>query len=161
LRPLPKLPRHTFVGLFQKGQGLTSDPAGLAVFMTPASQLYRDAQDLPISAAPGHGNFAEQSGNLRDGQPGLWLTVRSPWALLMPNEPFARVKIDQLLRDAGWRLTDGLSVRFEYVLDDGGKADYVLFDRLGRALRNEDAVLSAPVFVGLSGCVHSLSADEG
>jgi hypothetical protein len=25
-------------------------------------------------------------------------------------------------------------VRYEYVLDDGGKADYVLFDRLGRAL---------------------------
>jgi type I restriction enzyme, R subunit len=52
----------------------------------------------------------------------------------MPNEPFARVKIDQRLRDAGWHLTDGLSVRFEYALDDGGKADYVLFDRLGRAL---------------------------
>jgi integrase len=52
----------------------------------------------------------------------------------MPNEPFARVKIDQLLRDAGWRLTDGLSVRYEYVLNDGGKPDYALFDRLGRAL---------------------------
>jgi type I restriction enzyme, R subunit len=44
------------------------------------------------------------------------------------------VKIDQLLRDAGWRLTDGVSVRYDYVLNDGGKADYVLFDRLGRAL---------------------------
>jgi type I restriction enzyme R subunit len=55
------------------------------------------------------------------------------------NEAFARVKIDQLLRDADWRLTDGRSVRFEYVLDDGGKADYALFDRLGRAL----AVLEA------------------
>ena len=41
----------------------------------------------------------------------------------MTNEAFARVKIDQLLRDAEWRLTDGRSVRFEYVLDDGGKAD--------------------------------------
>jgi type I restriction enzyme, R subunit len=67
------------------------------------------------------------------------LAARSPLALLMPNEPFARMKIDQLLRDAGWRLTDGLSVRFEHLLDDGGKADYVLFDRLGRAL----AVLEA------------------
>ena len=57
----------------------------------------------------------------------------------MTNEAFARVKIDQLLRDADWRLTDGRSVRFEYVLDDGGKADYALFDRLGRAL----AVLEA------------------
>jgi type I restriction enzyme, R subunit len=52
----------------------------------------------------------------------------------MPNEPFARVKIDQLLRDTDWKLTDGLSVRFEYRLDDGGKADYALFDRQGRAL---------------------------
>jgi type I restriction enzyme, R subunit len=55
------------------------------------------------------------------------------------NEAFARVKIDQLLRDSDWRLTDGRSVRFEYPLDDGGKADYALFDRQGRAL----AVLEA------------------
>ena len=57
----------------------------------------------------------------------------------MPNEAFARVKIDQLLKDACWNVTDGISVRFEYPLDDGGKADYVLFDRQGRAL----AVLEA------------------
>jgi type I restriction enzyme R subunit len=57
----------------------------------------------------------------------------------MTNEAFARVKIDQLLKDAEWKLTDGRSVRFEYPLDDGGKADYALFDRLGRAL----AVLEA------------------
>ncbi|MCA1524275.1 DEAD/DEAH box helicase family protein [Bradyrhizobium yuanmingense] len=57
----------------------------------------------------------------------------------MTNEAFARVKIDQLLRDANWHLTDGLSVRYEYPLDDGGKADYALFDRQGRAL----AVLEA------------------
>jgi len=55
------------------------------------------------------------------------------------NEAFARVKIDQLLKDTDWKLTDGRSVRFEYVLDDGGKADYALFDRQGRAL----AVLEA------------------
>jgi type I restriction enzyme, R subunit len=55
------------------------------------------------------------------------------------NEAFARVKIDQLLKDAEWKLTDGRSVRFEYLLEDGGKADYALFDRLGRAL----AVLEA------------------
>jgi type I restriction enzyme R subunit len=55
------------------------------------------------------------------------------------NEAFARVKIDQLLKDTEWRLTDGISVRYEYHLDDGGKADYVLFDRQGRAL----AVLEA------------------
>lgn len=57
----------------------------------------------------------------------------------MANEAFARIKIDQFLKDANWKLTDGRSVRYEYPLDDGGKADYVLFDRLGRAL----AVLEA------------------
>lgn len=57
----------------------------------------------------------------------------------MANEAFARIKIDQLLKDADWPLTDGRSVRFEYPLDDDGKADYALFDRQGRAL----AVLEA------------------
>lgn len=57
----------------------------------------------------------------------------------MTNEAFARIKIDQLLKDTDWRLTDGISVRFEYPLDDGGRADYALFDRQGRAL----AVLEA------------------
>lgn len=52
----------------------------------------------------------------------------------MSNEAFARVRIDQLLKDAQWRLTDGLSVRFEYPFDDGTRADYALFDRQGRAL---------------------------
>jgi type I restriction enzyme R subunit len=50
------------------------------------------------------------------------------------NEAFARIKIDQLLKDTDWRLTDGISVRYEYPLDDGGRADYALFDRQGRAL---------------------------
>lgn len=59
--------------------------------------------------------------------------------LISGNEPFARVKIDQLLKDVGWKLTDGRSVLYEYQLDDGGKADYVLFDRNGRAV----AVLEA------------------
>lgn len=52
----------------------------------------------------------------------------------MTNEAFARVKIDQLLKDAEWKLTDGRSVRFECPLPDGGKADYALFDRQGRAV---------------------------
>lgn len=34
----------------------------------------------------------------------------------------------------GWSLTDGRSVRFEYPLPDGTKADYVLCDRRGAAL---------------------------
>jgi hypothetical protein len=38
------------------------------------------------------------------------------------NEAFARIKIDQLLKDTDWRLTDGISVRYEYPLDDGGRS---------------------------------------
>ncbi|MCY1320393.1 DNA phosphorothioation system restriction enzyme [compost metagenome] len=49
------------------------------------------------------------------------------------------MKIDQLLKDVGWKLTDGKSVHFEYPLEDGGKADYVLADRNGRSI----AVLEA------------------
>ncbi len=56
-----------------------------------------------------------------------------------PTEAFARVKIDALLTDAGWDLTDGSSVLFEHVLADGTQADYVLCDRQGRPL----AVLEA------------------
>ncbi len=54
-------------------------------------------------------------------------------------EAFSRVVIDAQLRDAGWGVTDGRSVRFEVMLPDGTKADYVLGDRHGRAL----AVLEA------------------
>ena len=39
----------------------------------------------------------------------------------MTNEAFARIKIDQLLKDTDWCLTDGVSVRYEYPLDDGGR----------------------------------------
>ncbi|MXX88401.1 MAG: restriction endonuclease subunit R [Boseongicola sp. SB0665_bin_10] len=50
------------------------------------------------------------------------------------TEAFARVKIDALLRDAGWNLADGASVLFEYALPDGTLADYVLCDRQGRPM---------------------------
>ncbi|MBF0182007.1 MAG: DEAD/DEAH box helicase family protein [Magnetococcales bacterium] len=50
------------------------------------------------------------------------------------NEAFARVTIDALLKDAGWNLSDGRSVRFEYGLSDGTIADYVLCDRHGRSM---------------------------
>jgi type I restriction enzyme R subunit len=50
------------------------------------------------------------------------------------NEAFSRVVIDAQLTDAGWKLTDGRSVRFEYPLPDGTRADYVLCDRNGRAM---------------------------
>ena len=35
------------------------------------------------------------------------------------TEAFSRVKIDALLRDAGWDLIDGVSVLFEHGLPDG------------------------------------------
>lgn len=50
------------------------------------------------------------------------------------NEAFSRVKIDAQLRDQGWDVLNTNSVRFEYVLPDKTKADYVLCDRHGRAL---------------------------
>ncbi|MDY6948895.1 MAG: DEAD/DEAH box helicase family protein [Pseudomonadota bacterium] len=50
------------------------------------------------------------------------------------NEAFSRVKIDAQLRDQGWNVLDTSAVRFEYVLPDRTKADYVLCDRHGRSL---------------------------
>ena len=50
------------------------------------------------------------------------------------GEAFSRVKIDAQLTDVGWNLTDGRSVHFEYTLDDGTRADYVLADRHGRSM---------------------------
>lgn len=50
------------------------------------------------------------------------------------NEAFSRVRIDAQLRDQGWDVLDINAVRYEYVLPDGTRADYVLCDRNGRAL---------------------------
>ena len=41
------------------------------------------------------------------------------------TEAFARVKIDALLKDSGWNLTDGSSVLFEHAFPDGTQAGYV------------------------------------
>jgi len=49
------------------------------------------------------------------------------------KEAFARVEIDAQLQEVGWKLTDGVSVRYEYQLPDGTFADYVLCDRNGRS----------------------------
>ncbi len=54
--------------------------------------------------------------------------------MIATTEAFARVKIDALLQDVGWNLTDGSSVLFEYVLPDGTQADYVLCGRQGRPM---------------------------
>lgn len=61
----------------------------------------------------------------------------------MTNEAFARAKIDSLLADAGWKITDGISVRFEYLLPKGLRADYVLCDRNGRAIAVVEAKRSS------------------
>lgn len=50
------------------------------------------------------------------------------------NEAFSRVRIDAQLKDQGWDVLDTNAVRYEYVLPDGTRADYVLCDRNGRAL---------------------------
>ena len=55
------------------------------------------------------------------------------------TEAFSRVKIDALLKDAGWNLTDGVSVLFEHALPDGSRADYVLCDRSGRPVAAVEA----------------------
>lgn len=60
----------------------------------------------------------------------------------MTNEAFARVKIDALLAAQGWNTQDANSVRYEVVLPDSTRADYVLCDRHGRSL----AVIEAKRF---------------
>jgi type I restriction enzyme R subunit len=58
------------------------------------------------------------------------------------NEAYARVLIDTQLADQGWNTKDTNSVRYEVVLDDATRADYVLCDRHGRSL----AVIEAKRF---------------
>lgn len=62
----------------------------------------------------------------------------------MTNEAFSRVKIDAQLRDQGWEITNTNAVRFEYVLPDRTKADYVLCDRNGRSVAVVEARLRKP-----------------
>lgn len=50
------------------------------------------------------------------------------------NEAFSRVLIDGLLADQGWVITDPNAVRYEVVMQDGTRADYVLCDRHGHSL---------------------------
>ncbi len=58
---------------------------------------------------------------------------------MVGNEAFARVQSDAQPRDAGWTVADGRSIRFEYPLADGTRADYVLCAEQGRPM----AVLEA------------------
>ncbi len=70
------------------------------------------------------------------------------------TEAFARVKIDALLKDAGWNLTDGSSVTFEQSLADGTQADYVLCNRQGRPMAALEAKRASidPVTAQDQGC---------
>jgi type I site-specific restriction endonuclease len=58
------------------------------------------------------------------------------------NEAFSRVVIDAQLADQGWNTQDRNSVRYEYVLVDNSRDDYVLCDRHGHAA----AVIEAKSF---------------
>jgi len=49
------------------------------------------------------------------------------------NEAFSRILIDKALEESGWNLLDPKQVQFEYH-HLGGRADYLLKDRLGRVL---------------------------
>jgi type I restriction enzyme R subunit len=51
----------------------------------------------------------------------------------MSNEAFSRVLIDKALENSGWDLLDSHSLEFEHHSIDG-RADYILKDKLGRAL---------------------------
>ena len=63
--------------------------------------------------------------------------------IVTTNEAFSRVKIDAQIRDQGWDVENPNAVRFEYVLPDATKADYVLCDRNGRSLAVIEAKRSA------------------
>lgn len=50
------------------------------------------------------------------------------------TEAYARTLIDAQLKDQSWNISDGISVRYEYTLADGDRADYLLCGREGRGL---------------------------
>jgi type I restriction enzyme R subunit len=50
------------------------------------------------------------------------------------TEAFSRTLIDAQLADQGLKISDGVSVRYEYTLPDGDRADYLLCSREGHGL---------------------------
>lgn len=77
------------------------------------------------------------------------------------TEAFSRVKIDALLKDAGWDLTDGSSVLFEHKLPDGTYADYVLCDRQGRPMAALEAKRASidPILAQNQGLLYAQQLD--
>lgn len=63
--------------------------------------------------------------------------------MAVTNEAFSRTLIDEQLRQADWKVSDGVSVRYESPLSDGGRADYLLCDRDGRGLAVVEAKRSS------------------
>jgi type I restriction enzyme R subunit len=59
------------------------------------------------------------------------------------NEAFSRVKIDAQLKDEGWDILNPNAVRFEYRVEDGTRADYVLCNRHGHSLAVVEAKKAA------------------
>lgn len=62
------------------------------------------------------------------------LSPSTSWLRRRDERAFSRVRIDAQLKDQGWDVANSNSVRFEYPLSDGTRADYVLCDRNGRSL---------------------------
>ena len=54
--------------------------------------------------------------------------------MAIQTEAFARTLIDAQLNDQHWKISDGTSVRYEYTLPNGDRADYMLCSREGRGL---------------------------
>ena len=77
------------------------------------------------------------------------------------TEAFSRVKIDALLKDVGWNLTDGVSVLVEHALPDGTQSDYVLCDRSGRPMAALEAKRASinPVEARRQGCHYAEQLD--
>lgn len=73
------------------------------------------------------------------------------------TEPFFRVKIDPLLRDADWGPTDGSSVLYEHMLPDGTRSDSMRCDRQGRPLAVLEAKRTStdPATACAKGCHHA------
>ncbi len=105
--------------------------ADIAAFRRTSDRLggLPDRSHYPVSR---HGGGDPQCPGLR----GYRHRYRRPLDSGMSGttEAFARAKIDALLKDAGWDLTDSSSVLFEHALPDGTQTDYVLCDRQGRPM---------------------------
>lgn len=103
--------------------------------------FYDDPNSLPVRPYPQRGRMISGTqGSPKQVSTASYPTIPPSYEMpTLMNEAFSSTAIDALLKDVGWNLSDGRSVRFEYVLPDSTRADYVLCDRHGCSL----AVLEA------------------